>query len=79
MFENWWRDEGRMIDPDTDDVPWFDKREALANIAYEAGWKAGMAAGGNYIADDAVEPTIFTFANGRTVKSVGGRLVLVQP
>jgi hypothetical protein len=36
-FDEWWRDEGRWIDPDTEDVPWFDKREALARLAYEAG------------------------------------------
>lgn len=36
-FENWWRDDGRFIDPDTDDVPWFDKRKGLAESAFNAG------------------------------------------
>ena len=29
-FGKWWADDGRMYDPDTEEVPWFDKRkEAL--------------------------------------------------
>ena len=35
-FDTWWRDEGRFIDPDTSDVPWFDKREELAHCAFDA-------------------------------------------
>jgi hypothetical protein len=37
--------------------------------AYEAGFKSGMAISGNYIANDAVEPRRFAFANGRVVES----------
>lgn len=40
-FEAWWEKEGRFIDPDTDDVPWFDKRKALARHAFEAGMVEG--------------------------------------
>lgn len=29
-FEEWWSREGRFIDPDTEDVPWFDKRKVLS-------------------------------------------------
>ena len=36
----WWSGEGRYIDPDTDEVDWFDKRCELAQIAYIAGYKA---------------------------------------
>ncbi len=36
-FEDWWRDTGHLVDPDTADVPWFDKREGLARDAYQAG------------------------------------------
>jgi hypothetical protein len=30
-FEKWWQEDGRMIDPDTEDVPWFDKRKGKKN------------------------------------------------
>jgi hypothetical protein len=36
-FEKWWQEEGRRLDPDTSDVPWFDKRQGLAELAFEAG------------------------------------------
>ena len=36
-FEDWWASQGRCIDPDTEDVPWFDKRKGLAEAAYDAG------------------------------------------
>lgn len=36
-FEDWWASQGRSIDPDTEDVPWFDKRKGLAEAAYDAG------------------------------------------
>lgn len=36
-FEGWWQDDGRFYDPDTADVPWFDKRKGLAEYAYVAG------------------------------------------
>ena len=35
----WWTKEGRFIDPDTDDVPWADKRGELAQMAFLAGFK----------------------------------------
>ena len=35
-FRKWWQETGRYIDPDTEDVPWFDKREALAELAWNA-------------------------------------------
>lgn len=35
-FDEWWDSKGRFLDPDTDDVPWFDKRKELARYAYEA-------------------------------------------
>lgn len=66
-FDKWWREEGRMLDPDTSDVPWFDKREGLAALAFEAGMKCGMARSRNYVADEAVLPERITFANGRSV------------
>lgn len=40
LFEQWWADDGQYVDPDTDDVPWFDKRKELAAIAYAAGRKS---------------------------------------
>ena len=36
-FEDWWAALSRGYDPDTEDVPWYDKRKALAEYAYEAG------------------------------------------
>ncbi len=69
-FDKWWQEEGKMIDPDTEDVPWFDKRQALADLAFEAGIKCGMARAGNYTADDAVMPERVDFANGRFVRIV---------
>jgi len=39
LFEDWWNETGRYLDPDTDDVPWFDKRKELAGIAYMAGYE----------------------------------------
>lgn len=35
-FEKWWQDDGVFYDPDTDDVPWYDKRKELAAYAYRA-------------------------------------------
>lgn len=35
-FESWWSDHGRFIDPDTEDVDWFDKRKELAGYAFLA-------------------------------------------
>ena len=67
-FEKWWAEEGRSLDPDTEDVPWFDKRKGLAELAFEAGIKCGEARSRNYTADDEVMPESVTFANGRTVR-----------
>ena len=36
-FHDWWISQGKFIDPDTEDVPWYDKREALCEAAYDAG------------------------------------------
>jgi hypothetical protein len=35
--EEWWRKDGVYIDPDTEDVDWYDKRAELAKIAFMAG------------------------------------------
>ncbi|MDR3392459.1 MAG: hypothetical protein P4L77_12080 [Sulfuriferula sp.] len=48
-FRDWWNSQGRMIDPDTEDVPWFDKREALCEAAYDAG-KSSVKFAGAYSA-----------------------------
>ena len=69
-FDKWWQEEGKMIDPDTEDVPWFDKRQVLADLAFEAGIKCGMARAANYTADDAEMPERVGFANGRFVRIV---------
>ena len=69
-FDKWWQEEGKMIDPDTEDVPWFDKRQALAELAFKAGIKCGMERAANYTADDAVMPERVDFANGRFVRIV---------
>lgn len=37
LFENWWNDHGRFLDPDIVGVSWFDKRKELAGLAYVAG------------------------------------------
>lgn len=63
LFEDWWSKEGKFIDPDTADVPWFDKRKGLAAQAFDAAVQMSR----NYTADDAAEPEQFTFANGRVV------------
>ena len=39
-FAEWWLLEGQFIDPDTADVPWFDKRESLCRDAFDAGCKS---------------------------------------
>ena len=67
-FENWWSTDGRMYDPDTEDVPWFDKRKALAALAFDKGVEIGMARSRNYTANSAVDPDRIHFANGRVVK-----------
>lgn len=77
LFDDWWHRDGQYLDPDTDDVPWFDKRKALAQMAFEA----AMAASGNYTADDAVDALQFTFANGRIVQwsETGLRIGMAEP
>jgi hypothetical protein len=39
LFEQWWDEDGRYLDPDTADVSWFDKRKELAGLAFVAGMK----------------------------------------
>ena len=36
--EEWWRADGVYIDPDTEEVDWFDKRRELAQLAFIAGF-----------------------------------------
>ncbi|MCU1301988.1 MAG: hypothetical protein JWQ87_2272 [Candidatus Sulfotelmatobacter sp.] len=36
-FDAWWAKDGRYYDPDTSDVPWYDKRKGLAEYAYQRG------------------------------------------
>lgn len=67
-FETWWEKDGRFYDPDTEDVPWFDKRKDLAEIAFRKGVEIGMARSRNYTANSAVDPDRIHFANGRIVK-----------
>lgn len=43
-FQDWWNSDGRFLDPDTSDVPWFDKREALAEYAYDAALSQAQSA-----------------------------------
>ena len=62
-FDQWWQRDGKFYDPDTDDVPWFDKRKELAERAFEA----AKAQSRNYIADDPTMPERVRFANGRRV------------
>lgn len=75
-FHRWWVEIGQFMDPDTEDVSWFDKRKSLSQAAYYAGITVGLAVAGNYTADDPVEPTVLTFANGNRVKNVNGKIVL---
>ncbi|HKS75109.1 MAG TPA: hypothetical protein VJQ82_18015 [Terriglobales bacterium] len=35
-FEKWWTEDGRMYDPDTDDVPWFAKRGGFISLSRKA-------------------------------------------
>jgi hypothetical protein len=39
-FEGWWQSVGKFFDPDTSEVPWFDKRKDLAEYAFRAGWQS---------------------------------------
>lgn len=67
-FEKWWAEDGRMYDPDTEDVPWFDKRKELALVAFAKGVEIGTAWSRNYTTNSAVDPDRIHFANGRIVK-----------
>lgn len=62
-FAEWWNRKGKFIDPDTEDIPWFDKRKALAEEAF----RAAVAQSGNYTVDDSVFPRRVQFGNGRVV------------
>jgi hypothetical protein len=62
-FWGWWRRIGNSYDPDTEDVPWYDKRKFLAEKAFDA----GVAQSTNYTATEEVHPWQLAFANGRTV------------
>ena len=62
-FDEWWERDGKFFDPDTDDVPWFDKRKFLAEYAF----MRARAQSRNYTADEEVMPEKVTFANGRVV------------
>lgn len=65
-FEDWWELTGRSLHV-------VDARKSLAKAAFEA----GMARGGNYVANDDTEPTSVVFDNGRTVRvDVSGVLVV---
>ena len=78
-FEKWWEDDGRMYDPDTEDVPWFDKRKELAELAFAKGVEIGMARSRNYAASSAVDPDRIHFANGRIDTSIrGGRIRMTK-
>lgn len=63
LFDDWWARTGKGLDPDTEDVPWYDKRKGLAQAAFAA----AMAQSRNYICDKSYDPTEVTFANGRKV------------
>jgi hypothetical protein len=62
-FWGWWNRDGKFYDPDTEDVPWFDKRKFLAERAFDA----GVAQSSNYTANREVFPRQVSFANGRVV------------
>jgi hypothetical protein len=40
-FSDWWQRWGKWIDPDTEDVDWFDKRAGLCEFAFQAGYALG--------------------------------------
>ncbi|HEX3800273.1 MAG TPA: hypothetical protein VH413_16375 [Verrucomicrobiae bacterium] len=71
-FEEWWNRAGRFYDPDTSDVPWEDKRKALAELAFDT----ATAQSRNYTADKEQNPTQVEFSNGRVVGVSNGILVV---
>jgi hypothetical protein len=50
-FEKWWSEDGRMYDPETEDVPWLHKRKKLAELAFTKGAEIG----GGVASDDTKE------------------------
>ena len=42
-FVRWWYKIGKTLDPDTDDVSWFDKRKDLCEYAFVAGYRLAEA------------------------------------
>jgi Lar family restriction alleviation protein len=74
-FDEWWNRVGQYYDPDTDDVPWFDKRRALAEHAFDA----ATAQSRNYVANDSTCATEVKFTNGRVVKIADGFLQVEAP
>jgi hypothetical protein len=72
-FEEWWNREGQFLDPDTSEVPWFDKRKSLAEMAFEK----ATAQSRNYVANRETNPTEITFKNGRVVIFKSGFLTVV--
>ena len=74
-FDEWWNREGQFYDPDTEDVPWYDKRKAIA----EKAWEVAKAISGNYVADHDTFPQIITFENGRVVAMKGQGHLFVAP
>lgn len=42
MAMEWWKSDGLYIDPDTEEVDWYDKRRELAQLAFVAGYKKAM-------------------------------------
>ena len=42
-FADWWELKGKWFDPDTSDVPWFDKRKELCLYAWHAASKSRAA------------------------------------
>lgn len=63
-FADWWHRVGKSLDPDTEDVSWYDKRQAFA----EAAFHAAMAISRNYVCDEECEPTEALFTNRRIVR-----------
>lgn len=77
-FDQWWEQTGKFYDPDTDDVPWFDKRMALSRLAFQA----GQSASGNYVSDHDTYPKEVRFSNGRVVRAAedhNGPYLIVNP
>lgn len=62
-FDYWWERCGKSLDPDTEDVSWYDKRKAFAALVFDA----AMAIASTYTADDDTDATEFYFADGRIV------------